>query len=154
MKTYQLTSKQFLPISIEQGWDFLSNPENLAKITPPEMKFNIQSKSGDGRMFAGQIIKYKIQVPPGVNMNWMTEITHVDAPHYFVDEQRSGPYALWHHQHHLKSVDGGIEMTDEVNYALPMGFLGNIAHSLFVKKQLTEIFDFRHQILEDLFNKK
>lgn len=153
MKTYQIKSKQFLPISIEEGWEFLSKPENLGKITPPEMTFNIISQSGDGNMFAGQIVKYKIKVPPGVSLNWMTEITHVNEPHYFVDEQRTGPYALWHHQHHLTSVEGGVEMIDEVNYALSMGFLGTIAHALFVKKQLKGIFDFRYQVLEKMFNK-
>ena len=152
MRTYQITSKQFLPISIEEGWDFLSKPENLSKITPPEVQFHIESKSESRGMYAGQIIKYKIKVPPGINMNWMTEITHVNAPYYFVDEQRTGPYALWHHQHHLKSVKGGIEMMDEVNYALPMSVFGTIAHVLFVKKQLKSIFDFRYQVLEGMFN--
>jgi ligand-binding SRPBCC domain-containing protein len=152
MKTYQITSKQFLPISIDKGWEFLSKPENLGKITPPDMQFNIVSQSGEGT-YAGQIIKYKIKVPPGVKLDWMTEITHVNAPHYFVDEQRTGPYALWHHQHHLKSVEGGIEMTDEVNYALPLGFLGVIAHTLFVKRQLKGVFDYRYQILKELFKK-
>jgi len=154
MKTYQITSKQFLPISLKEGWDFLSKPENLGKITPPEMQFNIKTQSGEGKMFAGQIITYKIKVPPGVSMNWMTEITHVSEPNYFVDEQRVGPYALWHHQHHIKKVEGGVEMTDEVNYALPMGILGRFAHLLFVKRQLNGIFKYRHQVLEQMFSNK
>lgn len=104
-------------------------------------------------MYAGQIIKYKIKAPPGLWMDWMTEITHVSEPNYFVDEQRVGPYALWHHQHHLKEVEGGVEMTDEVNYALPMGILGRLAHSLFVKKQLQGIFKHRFNVLEEMFRK-
>ena len=154
MKTYRIQSKQFLSISLQEGWAFLSKPQNLGKITPPDMAFNIISQSGGEEMYAGQIIKYKIKVPPGLWMNWMTEITHVNAPYYFVDEQRVGPYALWHHQHHLKEVAGGVEMTDEVHYALPMGSLGRLAHRLFVKQQLAQIFEYRYQVLNNIFGKE
>lgn len=105
-------------------------------------------------MYPGQLIRYKIQVIPFVPMHWVTEITHVQEPHYFVDEQRFGPYALWHHQHRFKAVAGGVEMTDEVNYAIPLGILGRLAHLLFVGREVNAIFDYRFKILDDLFNHK
>ncbi len=104
-------------------------------------------------MYPGQIIKYVIQVLPGIPMNWITEITHVQEPYYFVDEQRFGPYALWHHQHHFKAVDGGVETTDEVNYAIPLGIMGRLANWLFVEREVNRIFDHRSQVLESFFNK-
>lgn len=118
------------------------------------MGFRILYLSGNGKMYPGQIIRYKVQGIPGVNMHWVTEITHVKEPFYFVDEQRFGPYALWHHQHHFREVKGGVEMTDEVNYALPLGPLGILAHALFVKRELNRIFDYRFKKLEELFEGK
>lgn len=114
------------------------------------MNFDILSISGGEQMYAGQIIEYKIKAPPGIPMNWVTEITHVNAPNYFVDEQRVGPYSLWHHQHHFKSVDNGVEMIDEVRYALPAGVFGRIAHQLFVKNELNKIFNYRFDIVNEL----
>lgn len=107
--------------------------------------------SGGDRMYAGQIISYKVTVMPLVRVRWTTEITHVQEPNYFADEQRFGPYALWHHKHHFKSVDGGIEMTDEVDYAIPLGFLGRLAHWLFVGRAVNRIFDHRYTVLEKHF---
>lgn len=153
MKVYQLIRKQTLPITLEEAWDFFSSPRNLARITPAYMKFQILHMSGGSRMYPGQIIRYKIFVLPLVPVHWTTEITHVSEPGYFVDEQRYGPYAMWHHQHHFKVVPGGVEMTDEVNYAIPMGFLGRIAHALFVKRQLNAIFDYRNETMEKFFKK-
>ena len=97
---------------------------------------------------------YIIYGLPGIPMNWMTEITHVQEPNYFVDEQRFGPYALWHHQHHFRDVDGGVEMIDEVNYAIPLGILGQLANWLFVGRAVNRIFEHRYQILEKYFNDK
>jgi len=151
MKVYNLKRVQFLPISLETAWEFFSTPANLKDITPLHMKFNIKYISGNDKMYAGQIIKYKLYPLPGIPVNWTTEITHVDEPHFFVDEQRFGPYALWHHQHTFKEVEGGVEMTDEVNYAIPFGVIGRIANALFVGKQVSSIFDYRYNILEKIF---
>ena len=154
MKVYTLKRKQFLPISMEEAWSFFSSPQNLSKITPKHMQFKILDISGKPEMYAGQVIKYNVNVLPNVPVFWMTEITHVDAPHFFVDEQRVGPYTMWHHQHRFEEVDGGVDMEDEVNYALPMGVLGRFAHMVFVENQLNTIFDYRYQILEELFKQE
>jgi len=147
---YQLYKKQFLPISIEQAWEFFSSPKNLQTITPDFMGFEIKS-GADRPMFAGQLITYTVRPVLGIPMGWVTEINHVDSPNYFVDNQRFGPYAMWHHKHFFKSVEGGIEMEDIVDYKLPMGFLGTIAHQVFVKNKLKQIFDYREKKLKELF---
>jgi ligand-binding SRPBCC domain-containing protein len=151
MKIYTLTKKQFLPITLEQAWDFFSSPVNLKKITPEYMGFKITSDLGDGKMYPGQIISYIVTPVLGIPMSWTTEITHVLDKKYFVDEQRFGPYSLWHHQHWFKEVEGGVEMTDIVNYGLPLGFLGRIANHIFVEKQLKEIFDYREKVVGQYF---
>ncbi len=152
MKIYNLTREQLLPISIEQAWDFFSSPKNLAKITPSHMKFKLLYISGGDKAYAGQLIRYKINVLPFLPMHWVTEITQVKEPLHFIDEQRFGPYALWHHQHHFKEVSGGVLMTDEVNYAIALGLLGRFAHWLFVGKEVNTIFDHRFKALEDYFS--
>lgn len=154
MKIYHLKRKQFLPITLEEAWRFFSTPRNLASITPAYMNFNILYVSlEDKGVYPGQIIRYKVNILPGINVNWVTEITHVHKPYYFIDEQRFGPYALWHHQHHFEEVQGGIEMTDEVHYAIPFGFIGRLANWLFVDKKVNAIFDYRYAVLEKLFTK-
>ncbi|MEO7311999.1 MAG: SRPBCC family protein [Chitinophagaceae bacterium] len=152
-KVYSYKAVQNLPISLEKAWDFFSRPDNLQNITPPNLGFKILSKYQGDTMYAGQIIEYKVSPVLSIPLYWMTEITHVEVGKYFVDEQRFGPYSLWHHQHHFKEVNGGVEMTDIVHYKLPMWFLGDIAHALFVKKQLHHIFDFRFKKAEALFGK-
>src|SRR5688572_7271374 len=104
MKVYHLKRIQFLPITLKEAWSFFCNPANLAHITPKHMKFQVLYISGGNRMYAGQLIRYKIHVLPGIPVQWVTEITHVNEPYFFADEQRYGPYALWHHQHHFKEV--------------------------------------------------
>lgn len=151
MKIYTLTKKQFLPITLEQAWDFFSSPVNLKKITPEYMGFKITSDLGDGKMYPGQIISYIVTPVLGIPMSWTTEITHVVDKKYFVDEQRFGPYSLWHHQHWFREVEGGVEMTDIVNYGLPLGFLGRIANSIFVQNKLQEIFDYREKVIGQYF---
>ncbi len=142
--------KQFLPVSIEQAWKFLSNLSNLALITPPSMGF--ETLSGDDRgIFPGQVIVYNIKPIFGIRMRWVTEITHVIQGRYFVDEQRFGPYAFWHHKHFLREVDGGVEMEDLIHYKLPMGILGRMFHGFLVKPKLDEIFDYRQKVLEETF---
>lgn len=152
MKVYQLRRTQFLPISIAEAWQFFSSPRNLARITPDYMRFHILGFSGGEKMYAGQIIRYKIFILPFVPIHWTTEISHVEEPSYFVDEQRFGPFSLWHHQHRFKEVPGGVEMIDEVNYAVPFGFLGRIVNSIFVQNEVNSIFDYRFRILEMFFS--
>ena len=152
MKIYRLHKKQNLPISKAQAWDFLSDPKNLKTITPDYMGFNILS-GADRPMFAGQIIQYIVTPVLGIKTKWVTEITHVKTGEYFVDEQRFGPYALWHHKHFIKEIDGGVEMEDIIDYKVPFGFLGQLVHPIIVKPKLEEIFNHRTKKLEELFRK-
>ena len=152
MKIYRLETIQNLPISKSHAWDFLSNPKNLKRITPDYMGFKIINGTAD-KMYAGQIIQYMVTPVIGIPTKWVTEITHVDDGNYFVDEQRFGPYSLWHHKHFIKEIDGGIEMEDVVDYKIPFGFLGQIAHPLFVKNKLRDIFKYREKKLIKLFGK-
>jgi ligand-binding SRPBCC domain-containing protein len=154
MQVYTLLRKQILNVEMEQAWEFFSSPRNLKRITPEYMQFRILHISGGEKMYAGQIIRYKLFALPFLPVTWTTEITHVETPLYFVDEQRSGPYSMWHHQHKFSLVPGGVEMIDEVNYALPLGFVGRIAHWLFVRRQLNAIFDYRYKVLEEMMSKK
>ena len=149
---YTLTSEQILPISLEKAWEFFTHPNNLDRITPKEMQFEITNNPPD-KTYIGQIITYKIGILPMVKSNWITEITHFEDGKFFVDEQRFGPYKLWHHQHHFKAIEGGVEMTDIIHYKNPMWFLGTLANELFVKKQLQGIFDFRFKKVEEMFGK-
>ena len=149
-KVYRLSSKQNLPITLEEAWQFLSSPKNLKTITPEYMSFDIIS-GAEKPMFAGQIIQYIVTPVLGIKTHWVTEITHVEDKHYFVDEQRFGPYALWHHKHFLKEIEGGVEMEDIIDYKIPFGFLGRLLHPVLVKPKLTEIFNHRTQKLNELF---
>lgn len=152
---HKIESTQFIKSDIDTIWDFISSSKNLATITPAYMNFTIinETKSLD-KMYAGHIIEYNVSPILGIKLKWVTEITHVEHNAYFIDEQRFGPYSFWHHKHFIKKVEGGIEMLDIVHYKLPFGFLGRIVNSLFVKKQLKEIFDHRHKTIEELFNSK
>ena len=150
-KVYSFKTVQKIPISLDKAWEVFSNPSNLANITPDNMGFKTISKYHGDTMYAGQVIEYKVRPVLGIPLYWMTEITHVDDKKYFVDEQRYGPYSMWHHQHHFKTIEGGVEMTDIVHYKLPLLFLGDIANTLFVKKQLNGIFDYRYKKVEELF---
>jgi ligand-binding SRPBCC domain-containing protein len=150
MKIYQLHTVQKLPISLEEAWKFFSSPVNLKVITPSYMGFEIIS-GGDRPMFAGQIIQYTVTPVAGIKTKWVTEITHLKEPYYFVDEQRFGPYSLWHHKHFLREIDGGVEMEDIIDYKLPLGVIGQVVHPLMVKPKLEEIFNFRRKKLIELF---
>jgi len=150
MKLYTLKSVQKLPISPQEAWDFLSDPKNLKTITPDYMGFDILS-GADRPMFEGQIIQYIVTPVAGIKTKWITEITHVKKGEYFVDEQRFGPYSLWHHKHFIKPIEGGVEMEDIIDYKLPFGILGQLVHPLLVKSKLKEIFDYRKKKLIELF---
>ena len=154
MPLYQLKTEQFIPASMQEVWDFMSSPRNLAKITPPYMGFKITNEPIPDRMYPGMMISYKVSPLLGIKMNWVTEITHVDHLRYFVDEQRAGPYNIWHHEHFIEEVPGGVIMRDIVSYQPPLGPLGAIANSLFIKAQLKTIFDFRYKAVEAMFPAK
>ncbi|MDJ0839787.1 MAG: SRPBCC family protein [Acidobacteriota bacterium] len=145
---HRLYREQFLPLSLEEAWSFFSNPANLSEITPPWLKFRITSELPE-RMYAGLIIQYRITVPPGVPVNWVTEIKHVREPNFFVDEQRLGPYRLWHHQHRFEPVEGGVRMEDIVHYQLPFEPLGSWLMHWWIRRKLDTIFDYRFQYLAE-----
>lgn len=150
MKIYTLKSKQKLPITLDQAWDFFSDPMNLNTITPNDMGFKTLS-GADRKMYPGQVIQYIVTPLLGIPMKWVTEITHVIDKEYFVDEQRFGPYALWHHKHFFKEIPGGVEMEDIVDYKLPMGVLGELMHPVLVRPRLEQIFAYRTKKLIELF---
>jgi len=153
MAAHSVKCVQKIPASIEEVWDFFSDPSNLSEITPSSMKFRVISKHQGNSIYPGQIIEYSVCPLWNIPVYWMTEITHVSAPHYFVDEQRKGPYSFWQHQHHFKAIEGGVEMTDIVHYKNPLGFLGKLANNLFVKNKLKQIFDIRFAEVEKKFGK-
>lgn len=141
---------QFVPAKLNLVWDFFSSPANLAKITPPEMGFIITSPE-QSVMYPGMFITYKVSPVLGIKMNWVTEITQVQEHKFFIDEQRSGPYRLWHHEHHFREVPNGVEMHDILYYQLPFGFIGNITDYMFVKQKVESIFEFREKRIDELF---
>jgi ligand-binding SRPBCC domain-containing protein len=147
---YTLHRKQKLLITLQEAWDFMSDPKNLSVITPPGMGF-VTLSGDDRRMHPGQIIHYTVTPLLGIKLQWVTEITHVIPMGYFVDEQRYGPYKLWHHKHFMREIEGGVEMEDLVHYKLPMGILGRMAHPFLVKPKLEEVFDYREKKLRELF---
>ncbi|HKJ80301.1 MAG TPA: SRPBCC family protein [Prolixibacteraceae bacterium] len=153
MGFYQLHITQRIPATINEVWDFISRPENLKKITPSYMGFDITSGNENEKMHEGMIISYKVAPFLGLKMTWVTEITHIKEKEYFVDEQRVGPYSMWHHKHKIEEIEGGVLMTDIVSYKPPFGILGSIANSIIIRKQLKEIFDFREKAVEELFGK-
>lgn len=148
---YQLKTEQDLPITLEEAWDFLSSPRNLKRITPDYMGFDITTKHLADKMYPGMIISYIVTPVLGIPTPWVTEITHVEDKKYFVDEQRHGPYAIWHHEHRLEEIEGGVRMTDLLSYKPPFGVLGKIANSLFISKKVNEIFKYREQALIEIF---
>jgi ligand-binding SRPBCC domain-containing protein len=151
MKTYQLIRAQHLPVEPEMAWYFFSNPANLRLITPPWLDFTITSQLPD-TIYAGLIITYRIRPAAGIGVPWVSEISQVSPPDFFVDEQRHGPFSFWHHQHHLKKSTAGTRITDEVHYRLPGGPIGILVHALIVRRKLEAIFDFRHDVCREIFS--
>ena len=150
MKIYTLHKKQNLPISLEEAWNFLSNPKNLKIITPDYMSFDVITKT-DRPLYTGQILQYIVTPLLGIKTKWVSEITHIEDKKYFVDEQLYGPYSLWHHKHFIKEIDGGVEMEDIIDYKIPLGILGQLVHPFLVKPKLEEIFSYRQKKLIELF---
>jgi len=151
--TYKLSNKQFLPVSLKSAWLFFSNPKNLQVITPDDLDFRITSIDGE-KAYTGQIITYSIKLNKIIKMNWVTEITHLKENEYFVDEQRFGPYKMWHHIHKFEEVEGGVLMTDIVYFKLPFPLFSTIAYKIYVKKNLKNIFTHRETQLESLIQSK
>ena len=146
-----LESSQIIRATIERAWDFFSDPRNLAKITPPELDFTILTAL-PARVHPGMMIEYRVRPLLGIPVRWLTEITHVESGKFFVDEQRIGPYRIWHHEHRFKELDGGrIEMTDRVTYVLPFSPLSDVIHPFLVKPQLAKIFAFREKAVSEIF---
>jgi ligand-binding SRPBCC domain-containing protein len=151
MKLYQLKTSQKLPISLETAWKFFSNPANLSKITPPWLNLEVRTDLPE-KMYAGMVITYLVRPLLNIPQTWVTEITHVNEPNYFVDEQRFGPYKMWHHQHiFTKAENGGVIMEDIVSYVVPFGFLGRVANTFIISKKINEIFNYRKEVLVKMF---
>lgn len=148
---HTLKKIQFVPINLKTAWDFFSSPKNLDKITPKDLGLKIKSEVAE-KMYPGMLITYDVSPLPFMKSIWVTEITHVDEPNYFVDEQRFGPYSFWHHKHYFREVEGGVEVTDIVDYALPLGPLGDLLNYLVVRNKLEYIFNYRSEVLNDIFN--
>ncbi|GAB5465844.1 MAG: SRPBCC family protein [Candidatus Kapaibacteriales bacterium] len=151
MGAHYLNARQNVPIDIDTAWKFLSDPRNLSTITPPDMGFQITSKDLPEKMYPGMVITYKVSPCPGFKTTWVTEITQVKEPEYFIDNQRTGPYQVWHHQHFLKEIPGGVQMDDKIHYVAPFAILGDIANALIIKSKLRKIFEYRKTALEKKF---
>ncbi len=151
MAFYQFQKQQKIISTIDEIWDFISSPANLKEITPDYMGFDITTKNLPDKMYAGMVISYEVSPLLGIKTTWVTEITHIIEKKYFVDEQRVGPYSLWHHQHIIEPIEDGVLMTDIVSYQPPFGFFGAIANALILKNKLNEIFDFRTKAIESKF---
>jgi len=151
MAVYSIKEVQRMPVSLDEAWYFFSHPRNLAVMTPEYLNLKFTNELYGDEMYPGQVMTYRVKPLLGIPLFWMTEITHVKDREFFVDEQRFGPYSLWHHQHHFREITGGVEMTDLVHYKVPGWILGDLANTLFIRRQLNEIFNFRRKKVEELF---
>lgn len=151
MAFYQFHRELVLDTTIDELWDFISSPQNLKKITPAYMGFDILSNDLPDKIYEGMIISYIVKPLFGIKTNWVTEITHIRDRDYFVDEQRVGPYTLWHHQHIIKQQGDAVLMKDIVSYQPPFKVLGSIANKFIIRKKLNEIFDYRTKVLKKRF---
>jgi len=152
MSIYKLERKQVVNASINDCWDFFSSPKNLAVITPESMKFNIIDFD-DKPIYNGMIIGYTVSPVKFCKLKWLTEITEVQKPNCFIDNQLLGPYKIWHHKHFFRELESGTEIVDVVHYVLPFAPLSNFMN-LFIKKKLDFIFDYRTKKIEEIFNNK
>jgi len=148
----KLKQEQFLPITLDEAWRFFATPKNLNEVTPNDMVFEIISELPD-TMYEGLLIQYRLKPMLNIPIEWCTEITHISEKEYFVDEQRKGPYKIWHHEHHFKSVKGGVLMTDLLHYDIGMSVFGWLAGKLFVHNKVKAIFEYRQKALASRFNR-
>lgn len=151
MGLYQIYREQKIPAGIDEIWDFISSPKNLKRITPAHMGFDITTKNLPEKMYSGMMISYKVRPLLGIPMTWVTEISHVEEKKFFVDEQRVGPYRIWHHEHRLEPIEGGSLMKDLISYKPPLGIMGALANPLLIKPSLDKIFHYREMALIELF---
>ena len=145
-----LHRQQFVPGDPARIWEFFATPRNLDTLTPPNLRFEIVGEVAP-RMYAGQMIEYRIGILPWVWTRWLTEITHVREGEFFVDEQRLGPYKLWHHEHRFTPARGGVTMTDRITYDPGWGPIGGVVDALWIRRQLTTVFDYRAKKTSELF---
>lgn len=148
---HRLISIQKIPAGLKETWKFFSDPANLLSLTPPFLNLKMTNEVQGTEAYAGQVITYRVKPLFGWPLFWMTEIKAVEKEKFFVDEQRLGPYRIWHHEHHFQSIEGGVQMTDLVHYALPLGFVGSLAHRLMVKRKLEQIFLYRYERVTEIF---
>jgi ligand-binding SRPBCC domain-containing protein len=149
---HKLKQTQFLPISLDQAWNFFATPRNLNEVTPADLVFEITSEIPD-KMYEGLMITYRIKPMLNIPVDWCTEITHISEKEYFVDEQRKGPYTIWHHEHHFEATTGGVIMTDILYYDIGKSIFGWLAGHLFVHRKVRQIFAYRRKALEKYFSK-
>lgn len=152
MRLHRFAASQFLPVPLEEAWPFFSDPSNLPLLTPPSLNLKPTSELPSA-MHPGLIVTYNVAPFPGVRVLWVTEITHVVEGRLFVDEQRSGPYRFWHHQHHFRAIAGGTAMHDIVHYALPFGLAGDFVGARLVRERIERIFEYRREALENRFGR-
>ncbi|MGZ0654058.1 SRPBCC family protein [Coraliomargarita sp. W4R72] len=145
-KIHRLHREQTIATDLQTAWDFISTPQNLDRITPDDMAFEIVSEVPE-QMYDGLLIEYRVGIPVIGKQTWLTELKHIRERHSFVDEQRIGPYKLWLHYHEITEVKDGVRFIDRVNYVMPFGPLGAIARAVYVKNELKRIFDYRQQAM-------
>ncbi len=150
---YTLYREQQLACDIARAWNFFSSPQNLAQITPKDMGFVVVSEFNGEEIVEGMVIDYLVSPIFRIPLKWKTKITQVEKYKSFTDFQLKGPYRFWNHFHEFIPNEKGVLMKDTVEYELPFGILGTLAHGMFVKKKLNQIFDYRYEILEELFNR-
>ena len=148
-----LYREMVIPAPLERVWEYFCDPKNLNQITPPDMNFEILS-GGEGKMYEGQLIEYRVEFVRGLRSRWLTEISHVRECEYFVDEQRMGPYRFWYHEHGFEEIAAGTRMTDRVTYAVPAGFFGDLLNHIWIGRRLDQIFAFRRKTIMELFGEK
>lgn len=153
MSTYTLCRETLIRASLHEVWTFFSSPHNLGRITPKYMDFRVTHCPDVPEIYTGMEIAYEIRPVLGIPLQWLTLIRDVQAPYTFTDVQLKGPYRSWVHIHTFREELEGVHMSDEITYALPLGMLGQLAHSLFVRRQLEYIFDYRTRVIRDFFKK-
>jgi ligand-binding SRPBCC domain-containing protein len=151
MSMHQLRTVQDLPVSLDEAWAFFSDPRNLREITPDWLGFEIKTPDLPDEAYPGLIISYTVRPLFNIPVGWVTEITHIEPKRMFVDEQRRGPYAMWHHEHHFEEIPGGVRMRDIVSYVIPGGPLGDLVNVLTVRERVRAIFRYRKSVLEPRF---
>jgi len=151
MALYRFEHTQIIPLTLEDSWRFFTNPRNLSELTPAAMNFRHRFEPDAERVYPGMILAYSLTPMAGIPVNWVTEITHVEPLVRFIDEQKSGPFSMWHHIHEFSEVPEGTKIHDTLYYSLPFSFLGQFAHSLFVKNQIENIFRYRSKRMKEIF---